>query len=63
MFSKMLLWHNYCLYRKDFNIEVLKKFIALHDFKGKLLVDAIRYSISSKVILVIYMYYLQSFFG
>lgn len=30
-------------YRKEFNIEVLKKFIALQDFKGKILVDALRY--------------------
>ena len=29
--------------RKEFNIEVLKKFISLQDFKGKILVDALRY--------------------
>ena len=29
-------------YSKEFNIDVLKKFIALHDFKGKSLVDALR---------------------
>lgn len=28
--------------RKDFNIEVLKYFIGLHDFRGKSIVDALR---------------------
>ena len=27
---------------KEFNVDVLKKFIGLHDFKGKLIVDALR---------------------
>ena len=27
---------------KEFNIDVLKKFIGLHDFKGKSIVDALR---------------------
>ena len=27
---------------KEFNIEVLKKFIALHTFKGQSIVDALR---------------------
>ncbi len=31
-------------YRKEFNIDVLKKFIDLHDFTGKSLVNALRYA-------------------
>lgn len=38
---------NYCFYSKEFNIEVLKCFIGLHDFTGKSLVDALRYVVSS----------------
>ena len=29
--------------RKEFNIDVLKHFIKLHEFRGKLIVDALRY--------------------
>lgn len=28
--------------RKEFNVEVLKYFIGLHDFRGKSIVDALR---------------------
>lgn len=27
---------------KEFNIEVLKKFIGMHNFKGRIIVDALR---------------------
>ena len=39
MFSLLL---SLCSRRKEFNIEVLKHFIKLHEFRGKLIVDALR---------------------
>ena len=44
-----------CIYRKEFNIEVLKHFIKLHEFRGKLIVDALRYDV--QYICALYIHY------